>query len=108
MEYADFLKNKIRMAALNGLPCDQGEIHPALKPHQLDIVERLINRYSNKGDLVYDPFGGLMTAPYCAVRMGRRGGASELCEEYFRDGVNYLRQAEAEFCSPTLFDMEVA
>lgn len=32
-------------------------------PLQIDIVERIINRYSNKGDLVLDPFGGLMTVP---------------------------------------------
>lgn len=32
-------------------------------PLQLDIVERIINRYSNEEDLVYDPFGGLMTVP---------------------------------------------
>ena len=45
---------------------------------------------------------------YQAFLMGRRGGASELCEEYFNDGVIYLRQAEDEACTPTLFDMEVA
>ena len=42
-------------------------------PLQLDIVERIINRYSNEGDLVYDPFGGLMTVPMMAVKMKRRG-----------------------------------
>ena len=36
-------------------------------PLQLDIVERLINRYSNPGDVVLDPFGGLMTVPLVAV-----------------------------------------
>ena len=35
-------------------------------PLQLDIVERIINRYSNEGDTVYDPFGGLMTVPMTA------------------------------------------
>lgn len=30
-------------------------------PLQLDIVDRLINPYSNEGDLVLDPFGGLGT-----------------------------------------------
>jgi hypothetical protein len=36
-------------------------------PLQFDIVDRLIERYSNKGDLVFDPFGGLMTVPYRAI-----------------------------------------
>lgn len=36
--------------------------------------------------------------------MGRCGGASELCESYFDDGVKYLRRAEAEQAVPSLFD----
>ena len=40
-------------------------------PLQLDIVERIINRYSNEGDLVLDPFGGLMTVPMMAVNFPR-------------------------------------
>ena len=73
-------------------------------PLQIDIVERIINRYSNKGDLVLDPFGGLMTAPMTAVKMKRRGYGIELNEDYFRDGVGYLQQAEEERETPTLFD----
>lgn len=73
-------------------------------PLQLDIVERIINRYSNKGDVVYDPFGGLMTVPMSAVKMGRYGMGCELNPDYFRDGVGYLQAAEEELETPTLFD----
>ena len=73
-------------------------------PLQLDIVERIINRYSNEGDLVLDPFGGLMTVPMTAVKMKRRGYGIELNPEYFRDGVGYLQNAEDEIETPTLFD----
>ena len=73
-------------------------------PLQLDIVERIINRYSNEGDLVYDPFGGLMTVPMTAVKMHRRGYGCELNQDYFRDGVGYLQAAEDEIDAPTLFD----
>lgn len=73
-------------------------------PLQLDIVERIINRYSNEGDLVYDPFGGLMTVPMMAVKMHRRGYGCELNPDYFRDGVGYLQEAENEIETPTLFD----
>ena len=73
-------------------------------PLQLDIVERIINRYSNEGDLIYDPFGGLMTVPMMAVKMKRRGKGCELNPDYFRDGVGYLQEAEAEMETPTLFD----
>lgn len=74
-------------------------------PLQLDIVERIINRYSNKDDLVLDPFGGLMTVPMMAVKMGRRGYGIELNPDYFRDGVGYLQAAEEEREMPTLFDL---
>ena len=73
-------------------------------PLQLDIVERIINRYSNPDELVLDPFGGLMTVPYMAVKMGRRGYGVELNADYFRDGVGYLDAAEREINQPTLFD----
>ncbi len=74
-------------------------------PLQLDIVERLINRYSNPGEVVFDPFGGIMTVPYMAVKMGRDGWANELNPDYFRDGLGYLREADAERDVPTLFDL---
>lgn len=73
-------------------------------PLQLDIVERIINRYSNPGDVVYDPFGGLMTVPMTAVKMHRFGKGCELNHDYFRDGVGYLQAAENEMDELTLFD----
>lgn len=73
-------------------------------PLQIEIVERIINRYSNEGDLVLDPFGGLMTVPVWAVKMNRRGYGIELNSDYFRDGVGYLRAAEEKRGAPTLFD----
>lgn len=74
-------------------------------PLQIDIVERVINRYSNKDDLVFDPFAGLFTVPLTAIKMGRRGIGTELNSDYFRDGVGYLKAAETEIDMPTLFDL---
>ena len=74
-------------------------------PLQLDIVERLIRRYSNEGETVFDPFAGLFTVPKIAVDMGRRGIGTELNVDYFRDGVGYMRAAEAQAAAPTLFDL---
>lgn len=97
----------VRMRTLN---TDQSrrQVEMHVCPLQLDIVERLIERYSMPGELVLDPFGGLMTVPYCAVNMGRRGFGIELSAEYFRDGVGYLRAAEQKRKTPTLFDLELA
>ncbi len=74
-------------------------------PLQLDIVERIINRYSNPGEVVYDPFGGIGTVPYTAVKMGRFGLSTELNPDYWRDSLVYLREAEQNRNAPTLFDM---
>ena len=74
-------------------------------PLQLDIVERLIERYSNKGELVFDPFGGIGTVPYCAINLGRKGLSTELNYDYWKDSLSYLYEAEMEVSAPTLFDL---
>lgn len=73
-------------------------------PLQIDIVDRIINRYSNPGEMVFDPFGGLMTVPVRAVHLGRCGYGVELNSDYFRDGIGYLEAEEAQRDMPTLFD----
>lgn len=73
-------------------------------PLQFDIVDRIINRFTNEGETVLDPFGGLMTVPYRAIKLDRRGYGIELNEEYWRYGVKYCREAEYKRNIPTLFD----
>lgn len=93
-----------RMRTLNMMQQRKGaEQH--LCPLQLDIVDRLIERYSNEGELIFDPFGGLMTVPYRALLKKRRGAATELSAPYFMDGVHYLRMAEEKMEIPELFDL---
>lgn len=74
-------------------------------PLQLDIVDRLINRYSNPGELVLDPFGGLGTVALEATKAGRRGYTIELNSGYFRDAVGYLKEYEREDMNISLFDL---
>jgi DNA modification methylase len=74
-------------------------------PLQLDVVERLIETYSAPGELVFDPFAGIMTVPYVAVKSGRKGYGIELSPEYWTDGVAYCRAAEAKYTMPSLFDV---
>jgi len=93
-----------RMLTLNGQQAHRNlEFH--ICPLQFDIVDRLIERYSNKGDLVYDPFGGLGTVPLRARKLGREGRASELNPTSFRDAVMYQRELDAEQSTPSLFDL---
>lgn len=74
-------------------------------PLQFDIVDRLINRYSNEGDIIFDPFGGIGTVPLRAIKIHRQGLMTELNEGYFRDAVGYLDAEEAKIDTPTLFDL---
>jgi hypothetical protein len=96
-----------RMRTLNGAQEASGrEMH--LCPLQFDIVDRLIDRYSNPDDVVYDPFAGLFTVPMRAIAKGRRGRGCELSEPYWLDGVYYCRGEEEKRSAPTLFDLEGA
>jgi hypothetical protein len=96
-----------RMLTLNGTQKQRG-LNMHICPLQLDIIQRIINRYSNKGDVVFDPFGGLMSVPYSAVKMGRFGIGTELNAEYFKDGCSYLQAADREVSAPTLFEFETS
>jgi DNA modification methylase len=94
-----------RMRTLNGEQVRRN-LTMHICPLQFDIVDRILTRYSNEGETVFDPFAGLMTVPYRAVLMGRFGIGCELNHEYFLDGVRYLEAAEAQRTMPTLFDFE--
>ena len=65
----------------------------------------MIDSWSTEGDVVLDPFAGLFTVPYIAIKKGRKGIGIELNEKYFADGVVYLRQEEMKKIIPTLFDV---
>jgi len=93
-----------RMLSLNGKQSAKN-LSMHICPLQFDIVERIINRYSNEEETVYDPFAGLMTVPYMAIKMNRIGIGCELNHESFIDGIDYLRSAEEDWLYPSLFDM---
>lgn len=94
----------VRMRTLNTTQYAKGrEQHVC--PFPIDLVQRLVTRFSNPGDLVLDPFGGLGTTAVCAVELGRRGYTIELNAQYHGDAVRYLRAAEDKVSAPTLFDL---
>jgi DNA modification methylase len=74
-------------------------------PLQLYIIERLINRFTMKGEIVDDPFGGLFSTAYKALEMGRGCISTELNPEYYDDGLFYLKSIEYKINVPTLFDL---
>ena len=92
-----------RMRCLNGEQKHKGkQMH--LCPMQFDIADRIINQLSAPGDIVFDPFGGLMTVPYRAIKLGRYGMGVELSKPYYLDGLYYCQQAAEKKAQPSLFD----
>lgn len=76
-----------------------------LCPLQFDIVDRIINQFSMKDELIYDPFDGIGTVVARAIRLGRRGLGTELSPDYFTDSVIYCDAEDNKVDMPTLFDM---
>lgn len=83
---------------------DHDERH--ICPLQLDVIERCITLYSNPGDVVLDPFNGIGSTGYQAVKMGRKYVGIELKPEYARQAAKFLEQAEGSASS--LFDLTPA
>jgi len=79
------------------------ELH--LCPLQFDLVNRLIVQLSMEGETVLDPFAGLGTVPYCAVKLRRQGIGVELSSRYFTDAAAYCAAAAHEASMPSLFDL---
>ena len=101
--HADVWHDVLRMITLNSEQSKRAtEKH--ICPLQFDIIDRLIDRYSNVDDVVYDPFCGIGSTPYRAILKGRKGGGSELNPAYFLDQVHYLQAAEKQHSMPSLFD----
>lgn len=64
---------------------EQDERH--ICPLQLDTVGRCQELWSAEDDIMFDPFGGIGTVPYVAVKNGRKAIAVELKESYFNQMV---------------------
>lgn len=86
---------------LNGRMARGQEDERHICPLQLDVIERCLKLYSNPGDLVLDPFNGIGSTGYQALRMGRKYLGIELKPEYARQAAKFL--AEAEALQETLF-----
>lgn len=76
-------------------------------PLQLGTIERCIRLWSNPGEVVFSPFGGIGSEPYTAVKLGRYGKAIELKPSYFNTAVTNLKAIESQLHQSTLFDLDL-
>ena len=81
---------------LNRLPARDENDEKHMCPLQLDVIERCIHLWTNKGDLIFSPFTGIGSEGYCAIRMGRRFIGSELKPQYWELACKNIEDAKAE------------
>lgn len=77
-----------RLKGINGC------VHMNQKP--LALLERIIRASSDKGDVVWEPFGGLCSASLAACRQKRRAFAAEINPVYYKAAVERLKNEEDE------------
>lgn len=65
-------------------------------PLQLEVIQRCIELWTNPNDIVLDPFAGIGSVPYVALRMNRRGVGCELKESYYQQAKANLKVAIGE------------
>jgi hypothetical protein len=78
---------------LNKLPARDENDEKHMCPLQLDVIERCIHLWTNKGDVVFSPFTGIGSEGYCAVKMGRKFIGTELKPQYWKLAVENIKDA---------------
>lgn len=82
---------------------DEKHVHPL----QLDVIDRVVDLYSNDGEVVLTPFMGVGSEVFSPVSMGRKAIGIELKDSYFKQAVLNCKEAETRFSANSqmsLFD----
>jgi DNA modification methylase len=72
---------------------DEKHVHPL----QLDVIDRIVELYSNPNELVFTPFMGVGSEVYSPVSMGRKAIGIELKDTYFKQAIKNMQMAETRF-----------
>ena len=72
-------------------------------PLQLEVIRRAIRIWTNPGDLVLSPFGGIGSEGYVAIQEGRRAELIELKRSYWEQACANLDAATHARRQPELF-----
>lgn len=95
--YASSIWDDIRMGRV--LPfrdCREDDDEKHVHPLQLDVIDRVVQMRSNRGEVVLTPFMGVGSEVYSAVRLGRVGIGAELKAAYFRQAIENLNAGVEE------------
>lgn len=82
---------------LNGKAARESDDERHVCPLQLDLIERAVRLWSNKGDVVMSPFMGIGSEGWASIKTGRKFIGCELKESYWRQAVKNITDAEVQF-----------
>jgi DNA modification methylase len=72
---------------------DEKHVHPL----QLDVIDRIVELYSNPDEVVFTPFMGVGSEVYSPVSMGRKAIGIELKDSYFKQAKLNLQDVKSRF-----------
>ena len=72
---------------------DEKHVHPL----QLDVIDRIVEMYSNKGEVVLTPFMGVGSEVFSPVSLGRKAIGIELKDSYFKQAKINLSLTKERF-----------
>jgi len=82
---------------------DEKHVHPL----QLDVIDRIVELYSNPNEVVLTPFMGVGSEVFSPVSLGRKAIGIELKDSYYKQAILNMKQVrtrfEAETKQETLF-----
>ena len=97
-KYASPVWMDIRQSnTLNGKSAREEQDERHICPLQLDVIARGINLWTNENDIVFDPFAGIGSSNYVALKMGRRTIGVELKENYYNLAIENIEKADMDY-----------
>ena len=84
-------------------PDDEKHVHPL----QLDVIDRIVELYSNPGETVLTPFMGVGSEVYSPVSLGRKAIGVELKDSYFKQATINLKLAKERFADESTMKQDI-
>ncbi|NCU31883.1 MAG: site-specific DNA-methyltransferase [Candidatus Moranbacteria bacterium] len=72
---------------------DEKHVHPL----QLDVIDRIVELYSNPGEVVLTPFAGVGSEVYSPVSLGRKAIGIELKDSYYKQMIENMKLTSERF-----------
>jgi DNA modification methylase len=72
---------------------DEKHVHPL----QLDVIDRIVQLYSNPNEVVFTPFMGVGSEVFSPVSLGRKAIGVELKDSYYKQAILNVQEAEKRF-----------